>query len=41
MAFRENQNKPRLGTNTLMFVPLSKSFQGCFRPGDEEDATAV
>jgi hypothetical protein len=41
MAVRYNQNKPKLGTNSLMLVPDAKSFNGCSRPGDEEDATVI
>jgi hypothetical protein len=41
MAFRYNQNGPKLGTNSLMLVPAAKSFKGCFHPGDEEDATVI
>jgi hypothetical protein len=41
MALRYNQNEPKLGTNSLMLVPAAKSFEGCFHPGGEKDATVI
>jgi hypothetical protein len=41
IALRHNQNEPKLGTNSLMLVPAAKSFKGCFRPGNEEDAIVI
>jgi hypothetical protein len=41
MALRNSQNEPKLGTNSLMLLPATKSFKACFPPGDEQHIAVI